>query len=320
MLGTDSYWNNKNYGKLKTNRGGFNLLFNYEFANIKYDEAMKAHTSMKVGGSADIYFEPESIDDLIRFIKALREKNMPYYIFGNCTNLLISDDGIRGAVIKIGEKIANIQLDDNGIIAESGALFSSLSKYAAENSFSGLEFANGIPGSLGGAIYMNAGAYGMETKDIVEKVELLDKDLNIKVLNNKQMEFGYRQSIIGKESYIVTKVAFKLKKGNILEIKKLMSELNEKRQSKQPVEHPSAGSVFKRPEGYYAGKLIEDAGLKGMTIGDAQISNKHCGFIINKGNATAKDIYNLIIYIQKTIYERFGVKLEPEIKLIGKFE
>jgi len=295
------------------------LLFNNEFTNIKYDEPMKNHTSIKVGGKADIYMEPENIDELVKFIGRLKEKDILYYLFGNGTNVLISDEGIRGAVIKIGDKIADVRVEGNTIIAESGALFSSISKLAAEHSFAGLEFANGIPGSVGGAISMNAGAYGMEVKDVVEKAEILDNELNLRTLSNKQMKFGYRKSIISKESYIVTKVFFNLKAGNINEIRKLMTELNEKRQAKQPIEFPSAGSVFKRPEGYYAGKLIEDAGLKGMAIGGAEISDKHCGFIINKGNATSKDIYNLIVHIQKTIYERYGVKLETEVKLIGKF-
>lgn len=296
------------------------MLFNNEFTSIKYDEPMKNHTSIKVGGKADIYMEPENIDELVRFIGCLKDKDIPYYLFGNGTNVLISDDGIRGAVIKIGEKIADVKIEKNTIIAESGALFSSISKLAAENSLTGLEFANGIPGSVGGAISMNAGAYGMEAKDVVEEVEVLNSEMDIMILNNKQMKFGYRKSIISKESYIVTRVFFNLKTGSYNEIKKLMTELNEKRQAKQPIEFPSAGSIFKRPEGYYAGKLIEDAGLKGMTIGDAEISNKHCGFIINKGNATSKDVYNLIVHIQKTIYERYGVKLETEVKLIGKFQ
>ena len=295
------------------------MLFNNEFTNIKYDEPMKNHTSIKVGGKADIYMEPENIDELVKFIGRLKEKDILYYLFGNGTNVLISDEGIRGAVIKIGDKIADVRVEGNTIIAESGALFSSISKLAAEHSFAGLEFANGIPGSVGGAISMNAGAYGMEVKDVVEKAEILDNKLNLRTLSNKQMKFGYRKSIISKESYIVTKVFFNLKAGNINEIRKLMTELNQKRQAKQPIEFPSAGSVFKRPEGYYAGKLIEDAGLKGMAIGGAEISDKHCGFIINKGNATSKDIYNLIVHIQKTIYERYGVKLETEVKLIGKF-
>jgi UDP-N-acetylmuramate dehydrogenase len=296
------------------------LHFHNLFNNIKYDEPMKNHTSFKVGGKADIYFEPENIVELIKFISYLKEKSIPYFLIGNGTNLLVSDEGIRGAVVKLGDKMSSIQIEGERIIAECGALLSVLSKKAADCSLSGLEFASGIPGSVGGAVTMNAGAYGCEIKDVLERVEVLDSNLQLKVFDNKQMEFGYRKSIIEKHGYIVIKSTFKLKKANTWDIKRHIDELTEKRQSKQPINLPSAGSVFKRPEGYFAGKLIEDAGLKGLTIGDAQISDKHCGFIINKGNASAKDIYNLIKHIQKTIYERFGVKLETEIKLLGKFE
>lgn len=295
------------------------MQFNNSFANVRYDEPMREHTSMKVGGKADIYMEPDGIEELIDFIKCLRKKEIPYFIIGNGTNLLVSDDGIRGAVIKLGDKIAKIEVKENKIIAECGALLTNISKIAAENSLTGMEFISGIPGSVGGAVFMNAGAFGTEMKDIVEKVEVLNLDFKSEILDNKQMEFGYRKSIINKGLHITTKVFFSIKKGNYNEIKRKMEELNEKRKEKQPLNYPSTGSIFKRPEGYFAGKLIEDAGLKGMTIGDAQISDKHCGFIINKGNATAKDIYNLITVIQKTIYERYGVKLETEVKLMGKF-
>lgn len=292
---------------------------NDSFNNIKYDEPMKYHTSFKVGGKADIYIEPESIDELIKFICYIKGKNTPYFLFGNGTNLLVSDEGIRGAVIRLGDKMSSIGVEGERIIAECGALLSVVSKLAAEHSLSGLEFGSGIPGSVGGAVTMNAGAYDMEIKDVVEKVEVLDTDLQLKVLDNKQMGFGYRKSVVSNNEYIVIKSFFKLKKGNSFDIKRKMEELAEKRQTKQPINFPSAGSVFKRPEGYFAGRLIEDAGLKGFTIGDAQISGKHCGFIINKGNATAKDVYNIIVHVQKTVYERFGVKLETEVKLLGKF-
>lgn len=296
------------------------MHLNNSFNNIKYDEPMKYHTSFKVGGKADIYIEPESVDELIRFICYLKEKSIPYFLFGNGTNLLVSDDGIRGAVVRLGEKMASMEIEGERIIAECGALLTVVSKLAAEHSLSGLEFGSGIPGSVGGAVTMNAGAYGMEIKDVIEKVEVLDSNMQLKVLDKKQMEFGYRKSIIDNNSYIAIKSFFKLKKSNSFDIKRKMDELAERRQAKQPINFPSAGSVFKRPEGYFAGKLIEDAGLKGLTIGDAQISEKHCGFIINKGNATAKDVYNLIVHVQKTVYERFGVKLETEVKLLGKFE
>ena len=290
------------------------------FSNVKYDEPMKNHTSFKVGGNADIFFEPENIRELVEFIKYVKENNIAYTLLGNGTNMIVSDEGIRGAVIKLGDKISAVEIVEDKLIAQCGAKLPEVAKLAAADSLSGLEFASGIPGSIGGTVAMNAGAYGSEMKDIVEKVEVLDSDLEYKVLQNKEMEFGYRKSIVGKCGYIVLGCTFKLKKANKSDIKMLMDEYTERRQSKQPLNLPSAGSVFKRPEGYYAGKLIEDAGLKGISMGGAQVSEKHCGFIVNKGDATAKDIYNLVKHIQRTVYERFGVKLETEVKLIGKFE
>ncbi|WP_372997562.1 UDP-N-acetylmuramate dehydrogenase [Lutispora sp.] len=290
------------------------------FSNIKLNEPMKNHTSFKVGGNADIFIEPDNANELVEFIRYAKENNIPYYIMGNGTNMLVSDEGIRGAVIKLGDKISSVEVVDDKVIAQCGAKLPDVANIAAEYSLTGLEFACGIPGSIGGTVAMNAGAYESEMKDVVESVEVLDSNLQYKVLQSKEMEFGYRKSAISKHNYIVLGCTFKLKKGSKSDIKALMDEYTERRQNKQPLDMPSAGSIFKRPEGYYAGKLIEDAGLRGMTIGGAQVSEKHCGFIINKGDATARDIYNLIKHIQKTIYERFGVKLETEVKLIGKFE
>jgi UDP-N-acetylmuramate dehydrogenase len=290
------------------------------FSNIKLNEPMKNHTSFKVGGNADIFIEPDNANELVEFIRYAKENNIPYYIMGNGTNMLVSDEGIRGAVIKLGDKISSVEVVDDKVIAQCGAKLPDVANIAAEYSLTGLEFACGIPGSIGGTVAMNAGAYENEMKDVVESVEVLDSNLQYKVLQSKEMEFGYRKSAISKYNYIVLGCTFKLKKGSKSDIKALMDEYTERRQNKQPLDMPSAGSIFKRPEGYYAGKLIEDAGLRGMTIGGAQVSEKHCGFIINKGDATARDIYNLIKHIQKTIYERFGVKLETEVKLIGKFE
>lgn len=290
------------------------------FPNLLFDEPMKNHTSFKVGGKADIFFEPGNVRELIEFIKYVKENNIPYLIMGNGTNMLVSDDGIRGAVIKLGDKISSIEVVDDCIIAQCGAKLSEVAKIAAENSLAGFEFASGIPGSIGGAVAMNAGAYGKEMKDVVEEVEVLDSNMEYRILKNKEMEFGYRKSAVEKHNYIILSAKLKLMKGIKSEIEALMQDYDERRRSKQPLDLPSAGSVFKRPEGYYAGKLIEEAGLRGKTIGGAQVSEKHCGFIVNKGNATAADVYELIKYIQKTVYERFGVKLETEVKLIGKFE
>lgn len=286
---------------------------------ILYNEPMKNHTSFKVGGPADIFIEPDDRAELVKAIKDLREQGVSYYIIGNGSNLLVSDKGLRGAVVKIGEKFGSVSINNDIITAESGVLLSTLSKMAAREGLTGMEFASGIPGSLGGAVTMNAGAYGGEMKDIVEWVEILDQDLNIKRLKNDEMKFMYRKSIIEPGKHIVLRCCIRLKKGNKDEIDNKMAELAEKRKSKQPLHLPSAGSTFKRPEGYFAGKLIEDAGLRGFSIGGAQVSTLHCGFVVNNGDATAKDVYDLIRHVQKTVFEKFNVMLEPEVKILGEF-
>lgn len=286
---------------------------------ILYNEPMKNHTSFKVGGPVDIFIEPQDTKELIEAIKSLREKGISYYIIGNGTNLLISDKGLNGAIVKMGEGFGNASINGDMIIAESGVLLSTLSKMTAREGLTGLEFASGIPGSLGGAITMNAGAYGGEMKDIIEWVEVLDKDLNLKRLKNDEMKFVYRKSIIEPGMHIVLRCSIKLKKGNPDEINNRMAELAEKRKTKQPLHLPSAGSTFKRPEGHFAGKLIEDAGLKGFSLGGAQVSTLHCGFVVNNGNATAKDVYDLIRHVQKTVFEKCNVMLEPEVKILGEF-
>ena len=286
---------------------------------ILYNEPMKNHTSFKVGGPADIFIEPDDRAELVKAIKDLREQGVSYYIIGNGSNLLVSDKGLRGAVVKIGEKFGSVSINNDIITAESGVLLSTLSKMAAREGLTGMEFASGIPGSLGGAVTMNAGAYGGEMKDIVEWVEVLDQDLNIKRLKNDEMKFMYRKSIIEPGKHIVIRCCIRLKKGNKDEIDNKMAELAEKRKSKQPLHLPSAGSTFKRPEGYFAGKLIEDAGLRGFTIGGAQVSTLHCGFVVNNGDAAAKDVYDLIRHVQKTVFKKFNVMLEPEVKILGEF-
>lgn len=287
--------------------------------NVSYNEAMKYHTSFKLGGPADIFIEPDDTAGLVEAVRTLREKNIPYYIIGNGSNLLVSDKGLRGAVIKIGEKFAGVSIEGDRITAECGILLSSLSKIAARNKLAGMEFASGIPGTLGGAVSMNAGAYGGEMKDIVEWVEVLDRNLELKRLNNSEMEFGYRKSVVEPNKYIVLRCCLRLRLGDPEEINSVMAELTEKRKSKQPLHLPSAGSTFKRPEGYFAGKLIEDAGLKGFSVGGAQVSELHCGFVVNNGNATAQDVYNLIRYVQKTVYDKFKVNLDTEVKILGEF-
>lgn len=287
--------------------------------NYRLNELMKEHTSFKVGGAADIFFEPADVEELRKAIAFVRENNIPYYIIGNGTNLLIGDKGIRGAVIKIGNSFSNILFDKEEVTVDGGVLLSTLSKAAAKQSLTGLEFAGGIPGYVGGAIAMNAGAYGGEMKDVVQWVEVLDENLNVQRYSNKDMEFGYRRSITEQRGLIVIRCNMKLKKGKQEQINAAMADFNQRRKEKQPLNFPSAGSTFKRPEGYFAGKLIEDSGLKGYSIGGAQVSTLHCGFIVNIGNAAAKDIIDLIRHVQAVVYDKFQVKLETEVKILGEF-
>lgn len=285
---------------------------------ILYNEIMKNHTSFKVGGPVDIMLIPENEEQIINGIKFCKENDMNYMIMGNGSNLLFSDKGFRGVIIKLNDKYNNITFDGNKISCQSGALLNAVSRRARDHSLTGMEFANGIPGTIGGAITMNAGAYGGEMKDVVTKVRVLDKDLKIHEYNNEEMNFGYRRSRVVDDGLIVLSVEINLKFGEKSIINKTMKDLTEKRTSKQPLELPSGGSTFKRPEGYYAGKLIEDSGLKGLHYGGAQVSEKHCGFVVNVDNATCADITTLISIIKKTVKDKFDVELEPEIKLIGE--
>lgn len=285
--------------------------------NIYIKEPMWRHTSFRIGGPADVLIIPQSVDELIKVMDLIKSENIPYFILGNGTNVIVSDKGIRGVVIKL-TAIRKISVDGEVIVSEAGALLSSIANTALDNELTGFEFASGIPGTLGGAITMNAGAYGPEIKDVVEKVEVIDRNGSIYEVKNGNMRFGYRSSLIQSDNLIALRAWIHLKKGNYKDIKAKMDELNGLRKMKQPLEYPSAGSVFKRPEGFYAGKLIQDAGLSGYTIGGAQVSEKHCGFIINKGNATADDVLNLIAYIKKTVKDKFGVDLETEVKIIGE--
>jgi len=284
--------------------------------NIKIDEPMKRHTSFKVGGSADILVTPVSIFQLSEILKLCKRENVPILVMGNGTNLIVSDKGIRGAVIKIYDNLNGCSVENDTIRAYGGILLSKLSNVALENNLTGLEFASGIPGTLGGAVAMNAGAYGGEMRNVVFETEYMDKDGELKVLRNEEHEFGYRTSFIQKQSGIVIRSVLKLRKGNKDEIKALMRDLTKRRQEKQPLDMPSAGSVFKRPEGHFAGKLIEDCGLRGYQIGGAQVSNKHCGFIVNTGNATARDIISLIRHVQATVKMKFQTRPIPFLILV----
>ena len=288
---------------------------------IRIDENMAGHTTFKVGGPADVFIIPENYSDIENAIGILSENNIPYFVLGNGSNLLVSDDGFRGAVIQLYKNYEGVDSEGEYITVKAGTLLSKVAKYAQDNSLTGMEFASGIPGTIGGAVVMNAGAYGGEMKQIVESVTLLDLETG-KVVQKKcdEMDFGYRTSIVKNHPYIVLEAKLKLCKGNKAEIDSLMDELKEKRTEKQPLNFPSAGSTFKRPEGYFAGKLIEDSGLKGYSVGGAQVSEKHCGFVVNKGGASAEDIYRLIKDVQKVVKDKYNVMLEMEVLKLGNFE
>lgn len=286
---------------------------------IMPNEPMSRHTTFRVGGEAGMLLQVSTPQQLKVMIPLLNEQKIPYFIKGNGSNLLVGDKGYDGIILEIGKEFGNIEVKGNLIVAGAGALMSSIAQEALKNSLTGFEFASGIPGTIGGGITMNAGAYDGELKDIVTKVEVINSDGEVISLSNEEMNFGYRTSIIKQKPLIVTSVTLSLNNGDSEKIKARMDELAAKRREKQPLEYPSAGSTFKRPEGYFAGKLIMDAGLRGYTVGGAQVSEKHCGFVINKGNATAEDVYELICDVQDKVKARFGVTLEPEVIFLGVF-
>jgi UDP-N-acetylmuramate dehydrogenase len=283
------------------------------------DEDMRKHTSFKTGGSADLLIEPGSIAELQVLLKYLLSENIPYLILGQGSNTIVSDRGIRQAVIKISRKLSQCRVEEEMLTAEAGALLSDVCLKAQENGLAGMEFACGIPGSIGGAVFMNAGAYGGEIKDILEEILVLNKEGELVTRQSEELELSYRKSIMQRNGDIILSAKFRLVKGNKEEIKNKMAELKSRREQAQPLEYPSAGSIFKRPEGYFTGKLIQDAGLKGFQIGGAQVSVKHAGFIINAGSASTADIINLIKHIQQAVKEKFGVELETEVRFVGEF-
>lgn len=272
----------------------------YKSENVIVDAEMKNYVHFRVGGPADILLIPENKDQVVKTIELCKNNNIPYFVVGNGSNLLVRDGGIKGVVIKFNE-VKNITVQGEVIEAECGAMLKDVSNEALNNSLTGFEFACGIPGTIGGAVFMNAGAYDGEIAHVIESAEVIDNNGEIKVLSKDELELGYRSSIVMKKNYIVLSARFKLKHGEVRKIKEIVEDLTNKRESKQPLEYPSAGSTFKRPVGYYAGKLIQDAGLKGYVIGGAAVSEKHSGFVINKSNATAKDILDLIAHIQMMI-------------------
>ena len=285
--------------------------------NINIQAEMKNYTSFKVGGPADILVTPTSNEEVASVVKLCKNADVPFYIIGNGSNIVVKDGGIRGIVVKLS-KLDKITVSGTSIIAESGATLGKTSYEAREASLTGLEFACGIPGSVGGALTMNAGAYDGEMSFIAQSAIVLDNDGNLLKLNRDELQLEYRNSVILKKSYVALEVTFALKQGDYEKINKRMEELTKRRREKQPLEYPSAGSTFKRPTGYFAGKLIQDSELKGVRVGGAQVSTKHSGFIINEKDASAKDILDLIKLVQKTVKDKFGVELAPEIRIIGE--
>ena len=287
-------------------------------AHVLVREPMSRHTTFRTGGPADLLVQPEA-EQIAPILEVCRNEEIPWTVIGNGSNLLVGDGGIRGVVLEIGKQMSDVVIEGTVITAGAGAMLSSIASRAAAAELTGMEFASGIPGSLGGAVVMNAGAYGGEMKDILQKVTVLTPDGTVQTLSVEELELSYRHSIIPEKGYLVISAVLKLQAGNADEIQSIMDDLKEKRVSKQPLEYPSAGSTFKRPEGYFAGKLIQDAGLRGFRVGGAQVSEKHCGFIINRDQATSTDICQLMQQVSEIVYEKFGVRLEPEVKKIGEF-
>ncbi|MDU5184404.1 MAG: UDP-N-acetylmuramate dehydrogenase [Peptoniphilus harei] len=296
------------------------MLFdiNENLGDFFYDEPMKNHTSFCVGGPAKLLIKPRDEEALVEILKSIRKNNYKYYILGNCTNIIVRDKGFDGIIIKLKNKLNDVKkVSDKEIYAGTGASMKKISEFAMENSLTGLEFAHGIPGSLGGAIVMNAGAYDGEIKNVVKSVKLLDEDLNVIEVPGEEMNFSYRHSLVQERDLIVLGATFSLEDGDKNEIREKYEDFDQRRADKQPLDMPSAGSTFKRPTGYFAGKLIDDSGLRGFTHKGAGISEKHCGFVVNKNKATAQDVLETIEIVQKVVHDKFDVTLEREVKIIG---
>lgn len=285
--------------------------------DIRLGEPMAEHTTFRIGGPADCLVQIGSRQQLIQVQRYLRLVEMPFFILGNGSNLLVSDKGYQGIVLQIGQKMSNIEVQGDVIIAQAGASMARVARTAQEHGLTGLEFASGIPGTIGGGIVMNAGAYGGELSQVVTQVNVVNSEGEFMELENETMEFGYRTSTIRNNSFTVTEVILKLTRGDREQIKAKTEDLAARRREKQPLEYPSAGSTFKRPKGYFAGKLIMDAGMRGFRIGGAGVSEKHCGFVVNVGNATAEDVRSVINEVQERVKEKFNVDLEPEILFLG---
>ena len=288
-------------------------------AKVLVKEPMASHTTFRIGGPADYFVMPETAEELAEVLKLCKEEGVPYFILGNGSNLLVGDKGFRGVVIQLYKNFDGLQIEGATVTAKAGAMLIRVAKEAGKAGLTGLEFASGIPGTIGGAMVMNAGAYGGEMKDVVKAVTVLTKDGEIKTLTGEEMNFRYRGSVVEDEGYIVLEAVMELQHGNLEDIQARIEELSVQRKTKQPIEYPSAGSTFKRPEGYFAGKLIQDSGLRGYRVGGAKVSEKHCGFVINAGGATAADVMQLMQDVSEKVKNQFGVTLEPEVKRIGEF-
>lgn len=284
---------------------------------ILKEEPMKQHTTFRIGGAAKLFLRPETEEELRALLSYCKEMELPFFLLGNGSNLLVSDKGYDGVVIQLGDGFQGIVREENRLTVKAGTMLGRVAKQAAEEGLGGLEFASGIPGTIGGAIFMNAGAYGGEMKQIVSWVKVMKPDGEICILKREDLCMGYRTSIVKEKGYIVLEVGLELCERPVEEIRRTMEELKEARKAKQPLEFPSAGSTFKRPEGYFAGKLIMDAGLCGFRVGDAQVAEKHCGFVVNRGEATAGEVMELVEKIQKKVLDEFGVKLELEVQTLG---
>ena len=285
--------------------------------NVERDVPMSEHTSFKTGGPADFMLKPQNAEQLLRALTLLRQSDTETHLIGNGTNLLVRDGGIRGAVIRLGKDFEGLTVEGDVLTAGAGVRLYALTRFALSNGLTGLEFASGIPGTVGGGLYMNAGAYGPELKDFVLSTRILDEELCVRELTVSEMGLGYRSSVFQAMRYIILDARFRLLRGDVSAAREQVKTLNARRREKQPLEYPSAGSTFKRPQGHFAGTLIEQAGLKGATFGGAQVSEKHSGFIINLGNATSSDIIALIGLVRGKVYETSGILLEPEVQIIG---
>lgn len=284
---------------------------------IQIEEPMRNHTTFRVGGPAEFFVQPKTAQEVQGLVKLCKEKEVPYYIVGNGSNLLVSDKGYDGVIIHLFKNMSAMRIEGNKVYVQAGALLSKVAVQAGRKGLTGMEFASGIPGTIGGALVMNAGAYGGEMKDVVRLVQVMCEDGSFREYTGADMEFGYRTSRVLHEKSVALEAVLELTPGDPTAIQNRMEELKEARITKQPLNYASAGSTFKRPEGYFAGKLIQDAGLSGFSVGDAQVSEKHCGFVINRGEATAADVADLIRKVQEQVYEKFQVKLEPEVRMLG---